>query len=246
MVRIRRNCTDTAVFRQELKNLTERFQARGYTNKLILAAVTTYVPEPIQPITRLPHYLPLSRTFLAGWPRSHNMASFDDNRDTLAAELFSMKPPATRTIDRTPSKEGLRQKFIKLERLRKQELARWSHNMASFDDNRDTLAAELFSMKPPATRTIDRTPSKEGLRQKFIKLERLRKQELARWWDITTLKRYLELKQVPRGLRFHSKKSPLTSLSPFNRSRGSPITYLCHAPSWPAGPGMSHSRGPSV
>ncbi|KAJ1202742.1 hypothetical protein NDU88_006539 [Pleurodeles waltl] len=73
--------------------------------------------------------------------------------------------------------------------------------MASFDDNRDTLAAELFSMKPPATRTIDRTPSKEGLRQKFIKLERLRKQELARWWDITTLKRYLELKQVPRGLR---------------------------------------------
>ncbi|KAJ1175059.1 hypothetical protein NDU88_000350 [Pleurodeles waltl] len=135
--------------------------------------------------------------------RSHNMASFDDNRDTLAAELFSMKPPATRTIDRIPSKEGLRQKFIKLERLRKQELARWSHNMASFDDNRDTQAAELFSMKPPATRTIDRIPSKEGLRQKCIKLERLKKQELARWWDITTLKRYLELKQVPRGLRLH-------------------------------------------
>ncbi|KAJ1080207.1 hypothetical protein NDU88_000427 [Pleurodeles waltl] len=98
--------------------------------------------------------------------------------------------------------------------------------MASFDDNRDTLAAELFSMKPPATRTIDRTPSKEGLRQKFIKLERLRKQELARWWDITTLKRYLELKQVPRGLR-----SPLTSLSPFNRSRGSPLlTFVTHLP----------------
>ncbi|KAJ1191732.1 hypothetical protein NDU88_001048 [Pleurodeles waltl] len=73
--------------------------------------------------------------------------------------------------------------------------------MASFDDNRDTLAAELFSKKPLVPRTIDPTPSKEGLRQKFIKLERLRKQELARWWDITTLKRYLELKQVPRGLR---------------------------------------------
>ncbi|KAJ1092985.1 hypothetical protein NDU88_004143 [Pleurodeles waltl] len=73
--------------------------------------------------------------------------------------------------------------------------------MASFDDNRDTLAAELFSMKSPVPRTADHTPTKEGLRQKFIKLERLRKQELARWWDITTLKRYLELKQVPRGLR---------------------------------------------
>ncbi|KAJ1172574.1 hypothetical protein NDU88_004419 [Pleurodeles waltl] len=75
------------------------------------------------------------------------------------------------------------------------------YNMASFDDNRDTLAAELFSRKPLAARTTDSTTAKEGLRQKFIKLERLRKQELARWWDITTLKRYLELKQVPRGLR---------------------------------------------
>ncbi|KAJ1140914.1 hypothetical protein NDU88_007251 [Pleurodeles waltl] len=75
------------------------------------------------------------------------------------------------------------------------------YNMASFDDNRDTLAAELFSRKPLASRTTDSTTAKEGLRQKFIKLERLRKQELARWWDITTLKRYLELKQVPRGLR---------------------------------------------
>ncbi|KAJ1157987.1 hypothetical protein NDU88_010683 [Pleurodeles waltl] len=73
--------------------------------------------------------------------------------------------------------------------------------MASFDDNRDTLAAELFLRKPLAPRTSDHTPIKEGLRQKFIKLERLRKQELARWWDITTLKRYLELKQIPRGLR---------------------------------------------
>ncbi|KAJ1089792.1 hypothetical protein NDU88_002936 [Pleurodeles waltl] len=73
--------------------------------------------------------------------------------------------------------------------------------MATFDDNRDSLAAEVFSRKPLAARTTDLTPSKEGLRQKFIKLERLKKQELARWWDITTLKRYLELKQVPRGLR---------------------------------------------
>ncbi|KAJ1181008.1 hypothetical protein NDU88_006219 [Pleurodeles waltl] len=73
--------------------------------------------------------------------------------------------------------------------------------MAFFDDNRDTLAAELFSKKPLAPRTTDPTPSTQGLRQKFIKLERLRKQELARWWDITTLKRYLEIKQVPRGLR---------------------------------------------
>ncbi|KAJ1205781.1 hypothetical protein NDU88_001207 [Pleurodeles waltl] len=73
--------------------------------------------------------------------------------------------------------------------------------MASFDDNRDLLAAELFSKKTLATHTANSTPPKEGLRHKFIKLERLRKQELARWWDITTLKRYLELKQIPRGLR---------------------------------------------
>ncbi|KAJ1163039.1 hypothetical protein NDU88_003502 [Pleurodeles waltl] len=73
--------------------------------------------------------------------------------------------------------------------------------MASFDDNRDTLAAELFSKKPLTTRVINPIPPKEGLKHKFIKLERLRKQELARWWDITTLKRYLEIKQVPRGLR---------------------------------------------
>ncbi|KAJ1155887.1 hypothetical protein NDU88_008612 [Pleurodeles waltl] len=73
--------------------------------------------------------------------------------------------------------------------------------MASFDDNRDTLAAELFSKKPLASRTTNSVSLKEGLIQKFIKLERLRKQELARWWDITTLKRYLELKQVPTGLR---------------------------------------------
>ncbi|KAJ1092201.1 hypothetical protein NDU88_005313 [Pleurodeles waltl] len=73
--------------------------------------------------------------------------------------------------------------------------------MASFDDNRDLLAAELFSKKPPAAHTANSTPPKEGLRHKCIKLERLRKQELARWWDITNLKRYLELKQIPRGLR---------------------------------------------
>ncbi|KAJ1188072.1 hypothetical protein NDU88_004837 [Pleurodeles waltl] len=73
--------------------------------------------------------------------------------------------------------------------------------MASFDDNRDILAAELFSRKSFTTRSTNSAPPKEGLKHKFIKLERLRKQELARWWDITTLKRYLEIKQVPRGLR---------------------------------------------
>ncbi|KAJ1098094.1 hypothetical protein NDU88_003210 [Pleurodeles waltl] len=73
--------------------------------------------------------------------------------------------------------------------------------MASFDDNRDILAAELFSKKPLTAHTLNSIPPKEGLKHKFIKLERLKKQELARWWDITTLKRYLELKQIPRGLR---------------------------------------------
>ncbi|KAJ1216613.1 hypothetical protein NDU88_004214 [Pleurodeles waltl] len=73
--------------------------------------------------------------------------------------------------------------------------------MASFEDNRDTLAAELFARTPTSSSISITTNSKEGLRQKCIKLERLKKQELARWWDATTLKRYIELKQVPRGLR---------------------------------------------
>ncbi|KAJ1164446.1 hypothetical protein NDU88_004884 [Pleurodeles waltl] len=73
--------------------------------------------------------------------------------------------------------------------------------MASFDDNRDILAAELFSKKSLTAHTLNSISPKEGLKHKFIKLERLKKQELARWWDITTLKRYLELKQIPRGLR---------------------------------------------
>ncbi|KAJ1135369.1 hypothetical protein NDU88_001809 [Pleurodeles waltl] len=73
--------------------------------------------------------------------------------------------------------------------------------MASFEDNRDTLAAELFAKKMISPHTGTNSPSKEGLKHRFIKLETLKKQELARWWDVTTLKHYLELKQVPRGLR---------------------------------------------
>ncbi|KAJ1205978.1 hypothetical protein NDU88_001396 [Pleurodeles waltl] len=36
---------------------------------------------------------------------------------------------------------------------------------------------------------------------KFIRLERLRKQELSRWWDFTILQKYMENNQIPRGLR---------------------------------------------
>ncbi|KAJ1177892.1 hypothetical protein NDU88_003144 [Pleurodeles waltl] len=74
--------------------------------------------------------------------------------------------------------------------------------MATFNDNREALLEELFNTDRN-TVTIDKTVSqkKEGLKMKFIRLERLRKQELSRWWDFTILERYLQMKQIPRGLR---------------------------------------------
>ncbi|KAJ1190336.1 hypothetical protein NDU88_007074 [Pleurodeles waltl] len=71
--------------------------------------------------------------------------------------------------------------------------------MASFEDDRDKLAAELFSTNTSKVQVTNQ--GSEGLKQTFIKVERLKKQELSKWRDATILKRYLELKQIPRGLR---------------------------------------------
>ncbi|KAJ1097155.1 hypothetical protein NDU88_002282 [Pleurodeles waltl] len=74
--------------------------------------------------------------------------------------------------------------------------------MSTFNDNREALLEELLNMKPSAE-APDKSNStrKEGLRMKFVRLERLKKQELSRWWDFTILERYTQIKQIPRGLR---------------------------------------------
>ncbi|KAJ1106623.1 hypothetical protein NDU88_004024 [Pleurodeles waltl] len=70
------------------------------------------------------------------------------------------------------------------------------------------LAEELFrnldsgSTVHQATVNVNRK-NKEGLRDKFIKLEKLRKNEMSRWWDAITLKQYKKLNRIPRGLRSH-------------------------------------------
>ncbi|KAJ1105813.1 hypothetical protein NDU88_003217 [Pleurodeles waltl] len=74
--------------------------------------------------------------------------------------------------------------------------------MSTFNENREALLEELFNDNTN-TITCDHNTSnaKEGLRIKFIRLERLKKQELSRWWDFTILEKYTQIKQIPRGLR---------------------------------------------
>ncbi|KAJ1140134.1 hypothetical protein NDU88_006494 [Pleurodeles waltl] len=59
----------------------------------------------------------------------------------------------------------------------------------------------MFQTSNNSMAAISPPTRNEGLKFKFIKLERLRKQELSRWWDYTTLLRYIDNKQIPRGLR---------------------------------------------
>ncbi|KAJ1149400.1 hypothetical protein NDU88_002210, partial [Pleurodeles waltl] len=73
--------------------------------------------------------------------------------------------------------------------------------MDTLDENRDTLLQELFKTTPQETAmTNTNIPHKEGLKMKFVRLERLKKQELSRWWDYTILQKYIEIKQITRGL----------------------------------------------
>lgn len=39
------------------------------------------------------------------------------------------------------------------------------------------------------------------MKEKFIRLERLKITEQSKWWDATTLKQYMKLNRIPRGLR---------------------------------------------
>ncbi|KAJ1096649.1 hypothetical protein NDU88_001784 [Pleurodeles waltl] len=65
----------------------------------------------------------------------------------------------------------------------------------------DSLFKELFQADSLTSAPLASNHMHEGLRTKFIKLERLKKQELSRWWDYTILQKYMENNQIPRGLR---------------------------------------------
>lgn len=59
----------------------------------------------------------------------------------------------------------------------------------------------LFSAQQPQGNFGNDLGTTEGLKMKFQRLERLKKQELARWWDGITLQQYLNNSRIPRGLR---------------------------------------------
>lgn len=72
--------------------------------------------------------------------------------------------------------------------------------------NRDQEAEDLFGniqmgATAPLTSATGISQKYEGLREKFIKLEKLRKTEMSGWWDAATLKQYIKVKRIPRGLR---------------------------------------------
>ncbi|KAJ1207412.1 hypothetical protein NDU88_002803 [Pleurodeles waltl] len=77
-----------------------------------------------------------------------------------------------------------------------------SANKMDFDDNREALLGDLF-LKNITRSKMQSTnmTNKDGLKVKFVALEKLKKQELAKWWDGATLKKYMENKCMPRGLR---------------------------------------------
>ncbi|KAJ1193845.1 hypothetical protein NDU88_003141 [Pleurodeles waltl] len=71
-----------------------------------------------------------------------------------------------------------------------------------FDDNREALLGDLFSKNITRSKTqCTNMTNKDGLKVKFMAFEKLKKQELAKWWDGATLKKYIENKRIPRGLR---------------------------------------------
>lgn len=72
--------------------------------------------------------------------------------------------------------------------------------------DRDKVASERFEnlakgITTPCTSKGGASSHTESLKDKFIRLERLKKTENSRWWDSITLQQYLKLNRVPRGLR---------------------------------------------
>ncbi|KAJ1192262.1 hypothetical protein NDU88_001574 [Pleurodeles waltl] len=71
-----------------------------------------------------------------------------------------------------------------------------------YDDNREALLDDLFAKSTKGFKIqLQGTFNKSGLKSKVWTLEKLKKQELAKWWDGATLKRYIQNKRIPKGLR---------------------------------------------
>lgn len=73
--------------------------------------------------------------------------------------------------------------------------------MPNFQDGREEMAQDLFGTSSSNASILHKTPVTTSLKTLFLRLERLKKQELSRWWDGGTLPQYLNNKKVPRGLR---------------------------------------------
>ena len=84
------------------------------------------------------------------------------------------------------------------------ERTRVTHMMNNISD-RDHEAEELFrevmSGMPLSKVNVSSKGVNEGLRDKFIRLEKLKKSEQSKWRDAATLRQYIKLNRVPRGLR---------------------------------------------
>lgn len=72
-----------------------------------------------------------------------------------------------------------------------------------FTDNREEMLGELFKKSSGASIENPHTMGlrTEGFKDKFFRFEKMKKQELGKWWDGVTLEKYIENKRIPRGLR---------------------------------------------
>ena len=75
---------------------------------------------------------------------------------------------------------------------------------ARFEDRRKEEASKLFEDYDSATvqpGTVQGPPEALSLISKYNQLEKLYKNEQNKWWEATSLQKYLDIGRVPRGLR---------------------------------------------
>ena len=80
------------------------------------------------------------------------------------------------------------------------------------DEARQAIADALFSEIPTAIDLMGENRSKNQTETKSWKsecwrLEKLKEKELRKWWEATSLKKYLEVERIPRGLRIFTVPS---------------------------------------
>lgn len=69
-----------------------------------------------------------------------------------------------------------------------------------FNNRRKELALGLFSQITDKGATGS-GHLRDGLKNKFQKLKKLKKPEMGRWWDGVTLQKYLDNQKIPSGLK---------------------------------------------